>query len=213
MRMAYAPRRMGAHDRTLAGMDRRTFGRAAGVAALGTAIGGATEAAAPRRRALMKAGTQHDSSDATLAVLAALGVNNICSLLPSPRFDESWSVDGLRRLRERVESFGLRLDCVPLPLSSLEISRAENPNLMLGRSPEREREMDDDLPDDRKRVAGGHPGPQIQHEHPRRGAHGAHRRPGRRPLQHVFVRESADRSRALTEAGPVPADVYWERIT
>ena len=45
--MAYAPRRMDAGDRTPGGMGRRTFGRAAGVAALGTAIGGARAGDAP----------------------------------------------------------------------------------------------------------------------------------------------------------------------
>ena len=32
---------------------------------------------------------------------------------------------------------------VPLPLSSSVIERAENPNIMLGKSPERDREIDD----------------------------------------------------------------------
>ena len=130
-------------------MDRRGFGRLAGGAALGAAAAEWSAAqAAParpasvRKRALMKVGTQHDSSDATLAVLAALGVNNICSTLPSARLDEQWSVEGLTKLRERVESFGIKLDCVPLPLSSHDIAHAENPNLMLGRSPERDREID-----------------------------------------------------------------------
>jgi hypothetical protein len=62
--------------------------------------------------------------------LAALGVNNVCSTLPSPRLDESWSVEGLTRLRERVESAGIHLDAVPLPLSSAYITRAENPNIV-----------------------------------------------------------------------------------
>src|SRR5262249_55817143 len=57
--------------------------------------------------ARMKVGTQHDSSDDTLAVLAALGVNNVCSVLPSVRLDEQWSVEGLMRLRSRVEKFGI----------------------------------------------------------------------------------------------------------
>src|SRR5262249_60703839 len=90
----------------------------------------------------MKAGHQNHSSDADLRVLAALGVRHICSALPSKVFDDNWSVEGLSRLRERVESFGIKLDMVPLPLSSLPISRAENPNILLGKSPERDREID-----------------------------------------------------------------------
>src|SRR5947207_963185 len=70
------------------------------------------------KRALMKAGHQHYSADADLRVLASLGVGHICSALPSRTFDQSWSVEGLSRLRERVESFGIKLAMVPLPLSS-----------------------------------------------------------------------------------------------
>ena len=95
------------------------------------------------RKALMKVGTQHDSSDDVLGILAPLGVTHICSRLPSERLDDQWSADSLMRLRERVERFGVALDMVPLPMSSNAIARAENPNIMLGKSPERDREIDD----------------------------------------------------------------------
>src|SRR6266487_2397098 len=42
------------------------------------------------RKALMKVGTQNSSSDEALAILAAFGVNHICSALPSARLDEQW---------------------------------------------------------------------------------------------------------------------------
>ena len=57
--------------------------------------------------------------------------------------DEAWSVDALTRLRERVESFGITLDMVPLPLSSNEISRSESPAILLGNEPDRDRQIDD----------------------------------------------------------------------
>src|SRR5207248_3103745 len=129
-------------DSVGAGMHRRHFLRTAGAGAAFAAAGEARALAriesdqppaspAPAARALMKVGTQHDSSDETLAVLAALGVNHICSTLPSVKLDDRWSVDGLMRLRERVERFGIALDMVPLPLSSNEIRRSENPNILL----------------------------------------------------------------------------------
>ena len=90
----------------------------------------------------MKVGTQHGDSDAILRVLAGFGVNNICSRLPSATLDDAWSVEGLTRLRERVESFGLSLDMVPLPLSSSEISRSESPAILLGRQPDCDRQID-----------------------------------------------------------------------
>jgi mannonate dehydratase len=82
---------------------------------------------APAAKPLMKVGTQHGDSHEILQACAAFGVNNICSRLPAPRLDEAWSVDGLSKLRERVQSYGISLDMVPLPLSSNEISRSENP--------------------------------------------------------------------------------------
>src|SRR5262249_18374538 len=67
---------------------------------------------------------------------------HICSDLPSRTLDEIWSVEGLMRLRERVESFGIKLDMVPLPLTNTQLRSAENPNILLGKSPERDREID-----------------------------------------------------------------------
>ena len=94
-------------------------------------------------RAPMKVGTQHGDSDAILRVLAGFGVNHICSRLPSVRLDDKWSVESLSRFREHVESFGVTLVMVPLPMSSNDISRFELPNIMLGKSPDRDREIDD----------------------------------------------------------------------
>jgi len=94
------------------------------------------------QRVRFYAGHQHHSTDPELKVLAALGVSHICSALPSRQFDESWSVAGLSQLRERVESHGIRLEAVPLPMSSSPLTKAENPNLLLGKSPARDRELD-----------------------------------------------------------------------
>src|SRR6187402_1426345 len=123
-------------------MKRREFLRATGAVAAGgpfaaealvsaqTTARPAPGRANPLPRALMKVGTQHGDSDAILRVLAGFGVNHICSRLPSTRFDEKWSVDSLSRFREHVESFGITLDMMPLPMSSNDISRFELPNIM-----------------------------------------------------------------------------------
>ena len=200
-------------------MDRRNFLRIAGASAACAAAGEARAIAradaaagvsAPAAR--MKVGTQHDSSDDTLGVLAALGVNNICSTLPSARFDEQWSVDGLTKLRERVERFGIALDMVPLPLSSNEISRSENPNILLGRDPERDREIDNIC--QMIRNAGRAGIPALKYNLTFIGVVRTGTEPGRGGARYstfVFDKTSADPP--LTQAGPVNADVYWERIT
>ena len=62
--------------------------------------------------------------------------------LPSRKLDDEWSVDALSKLRDRVEKAGIALDMVPLPMSSSLVTGAENPNIVLGKSPERDREID-----------------------------------------------------------------------
>lgn len=88
-------------------MKRRTFTKLAATPfAFAGALGADPERkAAAAGSAKMKLGNQNWSDDASLTVLAALGVDHICSALPSRKFDENWSVDGLTRLRERVESY------------------------------------------------------------------------------------------------------------
>src|SRR5688572_18868895 len=132
-------------------MKRRDFVRLTGAGltagALAEAAVSAQIAARPAgvragSRARMKAGTQHGDSDPILRALAGFGVNHICSRLPSAQMGPEWSVEELIKRRERVESFGLTLDMVPLPLSSSEISRSESPAIMLGKEPDRQKQID-----------------------------------------------------------------------
>ena len=177
-------------------MHRRDFIERAAATALAAGTPSVSSAASPpKRKANLKLGSQHSTADAVLKVMAALGVGNICSNLPSAKMDAAWSVEGLTKLRERVESHGLRLDMVPLPLSSAYITRSENPNIMLGKSPERDREIDNICQMLRNVCARGHSGRQVQHEHPGRGAHRVHAGPRRLALFHFRLREGANRIR------------------
>jgi len=202
-------------------MHRRDFVRLAG---LGVAAGSATATAAkaepvraeprvpPAAKAMLKVGTQHDSSDDVLGILAALGVTNICSRLPSARLDDQWSVEGLTRLRERVEHFGITLDMVPLPMSSSPIARAENPNILLGKSPERDREIDDICQMIRNASRAGIPA--LKYNLTLIGVPRTASTPGRGGARYsTFVYDEASQDPPLTEAGVVGPDVYWERIT
>jgi mannonate dehydratase len=210
-----------------ASMERRDFMKLAGAGlAMGAFVGTArAERSAPDDQAgdsrsrnaapprtLMKVGTQHDSSDETLTVLAAFGVNNICSRLPSARFDDEWSVESLVRLRERVEKFGIALDMVPLPLSSNEISRSENPNILLAKDPERNKEIDDICQMIRNTAKAGIPS--VKYNMTFLGVVRTERTPGRGGASYsTFVYDKAKPDPPLTAAGPVNADLYWERIT
>lgn len=204
-------------------MRRRDFVKATSsgvaVAALAESIVSAQSAAKPapaRTRpyppARMKVGTQHGDSDQILRVMAAFGVNNICSRLPSAKMDDAWSVSGLSKMRERVESFGITLDMVPLPLSSSEITRSENPAILLGKDPERDKQIDDICQMIRNCARAGIPHAKynltligIPRTAPTRGRGGS--------TYSTFVYEGAKQDPPLTVAGPVNEDLYWERIT
>jgi mannonate dehydratase len=210
-------------------MHRRDFVRLAGLglAAGASAAEAAVEAAPqrpvastppprpvrmPARKALMKVGTQHGDSDDILRAMAGFGVNHICSRLPSARLDEQWSVEALTRLRERVESFGLALDLVPLPLSSNEIEKFENPNIMLGKSPERDREIDNICQMIRNTARAGIPG--LKYNLTFLGVVRTASTRGRGGAEYsTFVYDQAKQDPPLTKAGPVDADAYWERVT
>jgi mannonate dehydratase len=160
----------------------------------------------------MKLGTQHGSSDEILRVLAAFGVNHICATLPSRKLDGSWSLEGLTRLRERVESFGIKLDMLPLPLSSSYITRAENPNIVLGKSPERDREIDDICQMIRHAARAGIPA--LKYNLCILGVVRTGSTPGRGGSRYsTFVYDQARQDPPLTEAGPVGEALFWERIT
>ncbi len=191
-------------------MDRRTFLSAATGTVL---LEGQTSTSKPAQgKALMKAGTQHDSTDEALRVLAAFGVEHICSTLPSAKFDAQWSVEGLTRLRERVESHGIQLHMVPLPLSSNYITRYESPEILLGKSPERDREIDDICQMIRNAAQAGIPALKynlnilgVVRTEPTRGRGGCQ--------YSTFVYAKARQDPPMTEAGAVSDEVYWERIT
>ena len=204
-------------------MDRREFVRLTGSSVALGAFAETLASAEPVRGAgdtpvgrllpaRMKAGTQHGDSDAILRVLAGFGVNHICSRLPSRSLDDAWSVHGLVRLRERVESFGITLDMVPLPLSSVEISHAENPAILLARDPDRDRQIDDICQMIRNTARAGIPSVKynltvigIPRTAPTVGRGGAR--------YSTFVYAGAAQEPPLTVAGRVDEDAYWERIT
>jgi mannonate dehydratase len=187
-------------------LNRRSFAKTAslGLASLPSAVADV--------RGRMKLGTQHGSTDEILRTIAALGVTHICSSLPSRKFDENWSVEGLSRLRERVESFGIQLESVPLPLSSLYITKAENPEIMLAKSPEREREIDNicKMIENCARAGVGTVKYNLTilgvvRTEPTRGRGGS--------SYSTFDYDRAQENATLADSGAVSSDEMWERIT
>ena len=202
-------------------MNRRDFVRVTGTgltagalaeAAVSAQVAARPAAARAATRAKMKAGTQHGDSDSILRVLAGFGVNHICSRLPSAQMGPEWSEEALTKRREHVESFGLTLDMVPLPLSSSEISRSESPAIMLGTEPDRQKQIDDICQMIRNTGRAGIPS--LKYNLTFIGVPRTAPTPGRgRARYSTFVYAGAAQDPPLTAAGPVNADLYWERIT
>jgi mannonate dehydratase len=196
-------------------MNRRGFlqGTLAGAAALGTDRLRAADEKPPAKKALMKAGHQGHSSDADLRALAALGVTHICTELPSRTLDDKWSVKGLTTLRERVEKFGVKLDMVPLPLSSHPIGRAENPHIMLGKDPERDREIDAICTMIRNAAEAGIPA--VKYNLTILGVVRTGTKPirgGAKGSAFDYDKAKADEGGPPKESGAVSAEQMWERI-
>ena len=200
-------------------MDRRTF-LATGTAALAAPVVGLSadstlpQAAIgkPLGKFLAKLGMQDYATDDFLQMYSAFGIEHICSSLPSRRLDEKWSVEGLVKERERVESFGLHLDMLPLPLSSVEIARAEYPSIMLGKTPDRDRDIDDICQMIRNAGRAGIPALKynmsilgIVRTEPVKGRGSS--------MAKSFVYAQAKQDPPLTEAGRVTEEMSWERIS
>jgi mannonate dehydratase len=193
-------------------MKRRSFLQSAAALPVSAALPAAALAAPSKKPVLMKVGTQHSTDEDTLNACASFGVNNICSQEPSAKFDDKWSVEGLTQLRERVEKHGITLEAVPLPMSSSYITRAENPEIMLGKSPERDREIDNICQMIRNCKRAGIP--MVKYNMTILGVVRSESTPGRGAA--TYSTFNYDKAKAmfpeLTEAGPVSADQMWERI-
>jgi mannonate dehydratase len=202
-------------------MDRRRFLHYSSLAAAGGATTGwnwaqgtlSTTASGSGRPQLgtQLGGTQ--PSDDTLRALAEFGVSHICSGLPSRRLDDNWSVEALTKLRERIESYGIKLQMMPLPMSSVPIDKAEFPNIMLGKSPERDHEIGQIS--QMIRNAGRAGIPSLKYNLTLLGVVRTKRTLDRGgALYSTFDYAEAMRDNPpLTEAGNVSAEEYWEWIT
>lgn len=179
------------------------------------AVGGmrAREQANARPRGKPVVGHQHQSDDDSLRFLASMGIKHICGALPARTLDDAWSVAGLSRLRERVERHGIALDMVPLPLSSSTVARAENPHIMLGKSPERDREIEAIC----RMIANASKAgiPAVKYNLTLLGVVRTEPTPGRGGARYSsfdYARSKAD-APPPAETGPVSTDQMWERIT
>ena len=157
----------------------------------------------------MYLGTQYPPrSDDECRQLAQLGVRHVCFDPPGNPHD--WTIDDLKRHRDRLASFGLVLDMVQLPLSSRPIEQQQSPDILTA-GPDRDRQIESicrlierlreaEIPSAKYNlnIIGI---PRTEDEAGRGGSRNA-----------SFRWEKVDRQDAPTIAGVLSEDENWERI-
>ncbi|MGH7060295.1 MAG: mannonate dehydratase, partial [Stellaceae bacterium] len=158
----------------------------------------------------MHVGTQiRPRDDDDYRVWAQLGVTHVC--VDPPGNPHHWRRDDIERHREHVESFGLSLDMVQLPMSSAPIEEQESPNILLAKEPERQREIDSICALIERLAAAGIPA--AKYNLTILGIPRTEREPGRGGARNAAFRwDRVDPNAAPTAAGIVSEDEYWARI-
>lgn len=173
----------------------------------------------PGREPRMVVGTQRRARTVeTLTEFKRHGVERVCGYPPNPPRDEGtgdrgyWLEEEVAQTKEFIESQGLEMDMVALPfLGSTLIDRDRRPAIMLGRSPERDRDIDDIH---RMIEACASVGVStIKYNQSFLGVLSTGEVPGRGgSVLRQFRAADLDYSLPDTIAGKVDADTYWERI-
>jgi mannonate dehydratase len=158
----------------------------------------------------MYVGTQVGArSDSDFEQWAQLGVVNICS--DPPGDPHTWTIDDLKRHKDKVNSYGIELDMVQIPLSSTPLDRSQSPNVMLGKSPERDREIESIQ--NIIRMCGEVGIPAVKYNMNIIGIPRSEREAGRGGASaSTFRWAKMNQNDPPTIAGEVSVDEFWDRI-
>ena len=163
----------------------------------------------------MKLGCQSGpTSDQRLQFFARHGVRNICGVPETGDKELGYpTIDELLQLKERAAKWNVNIDLLTPPfLASSHIDRTERPAIMLGQSPERDRDIE--RFQNLIRNCAKAEIPAIKYNMSILGVLRTGRTPGRGGARYSTwrLRDATPRT-PLTRAGRVTADLYWERIT
>ena len=161
----------------------------------------------------MKLGSQEGYTDENLALCKQFGVDYV-DTSPSGLGEEQdgyWHADKLMAVREHVESFGLTLAAMHLPLTSGGIEDQVWPNIMLG-TPERDRDIEKVCKSIEAAAKAGIPLllynlaflPVVRTPY---------RTPGRGGVTYSHFDYEELKNDPPHPLGPVNAEMFWERIT
>ncbi len=155
------------------------------------------------------------SSEERLRFFKRHGVDHICGHPDRADWESAghYTVESLEKLKDRCEKYDISLDMVAAPfLASSHIDRERRPNIMLGKDPERER----DIEDIQKTIANcARVGiPAMKYNMSILGVLRTERTEGRGGIQlSTWKLAEAEPPAPKTRAGDVTADTFWERIT
>src|ERR1700736_3874344 len=199
-------------------MNRRQLLSATAVGAASQALSGLGQLkAAIPTRVPMKLGCQSGpTSEQRLQFFARHSVQGICGYPEDSQKQGVFSVDDLSRIKERCEKYKVSLECIePGFLASSHIDRTPRPAIMLGQSPQRDRDIEALQNTIRNCAKVGIPS--IKYNMSMLGVLRTGRSPGRGGATYstwsLKEAQTSGKFPPETRAGRVTADIYWERIT
>jgi mannonate dehydratase len=199
-------------------MNRRDILKTGAAAAAAPLLPSASSPAnAAPQRATMKLGCQSGpTTDERLQFFKRHSVDYICGYGEDPEKKGYFSVEDLSKLKERCEKHKVSLDMIEFGfLASSHIDRTARPAIMLGESPERDRDIEHVQNMIRNAAKVGIPA--IKYNMSILGVLRTERTPGRGGSTYstwnLKQAQTYTTHKRETRAGRVTADRYWERIT
>ena len=119
------------------------FGTAAAASFTGSDSHPSENKPAQKKKVLMKVGCQSGGTTVeNLEFKARHGVYNLDGGTPKEIPGKGWDLEDSLKKKEACEKYGISLDAYHLPLTSVGIDKVSMPNVMMGKSPERDREIE-----------------------------------------------------------------------
>ncbi len=198
-------------------MKRRTFVISSSAAAVTASCTSAPPPAAPAKAEGKKPrfvlGCQSGpTDDKRVQFFARHSVRNICGYPLESKERGYPTVEELNKMKDVCAKWGVSVDMVPPSfLSSSHIDRTERGAIMLGQSPERDRDIERIQNLIKNCAQAGIPA--VKYNMSLLGVLRTERTPGRggTTLSTWRLKEAKEQP-SLTRAGKVTADIYWERI-
>jgi mannonate dehydratase len=197
-------------------LGRISLGVAGGALAASRASGAEPVPVSRQQKARLKLGCQkRPTTPEGVQIWARFGVTHVCGG-PEPKNPERgyWTVEELSKVRDLCEKAKITLDLMWEPfLNSTHIDKVDRPAIMLGKSPERDRDIECFQKHIANCAAIGVTG--VKYNLSLLGVPRTARTPGRGGSSYSTwkLAEAKKQAEGKTRAGRVKADDYWERIT